>query len=74
MKKVDFLAFFPVFRYIYSIFGRIYRFEYENIMRENFLYIFPQKKSRKKIFCPKKKFFFNPTFRIFRHLSIFNAE
>ena len=74
MKKVDFLAFFPVFRYICSLFGRIYRFDYKDKMRKNFFYIFPQKKIEEKNFFSEKNFFFNPTFRTFRHLSIFNAE
>ena len=74
MKKVDFWPFFRFFAIFTGFFGRIYHSDYENIMRKNFLYIFPQKKSREKIFFHKKKFFFNPIFRIFRHLSIFNAE
>ena len=74
MKKVDFWPFFRFFATFTGFFGRIYRSDYENIMRKNFLYIFPQKKSREKNFFPKKNFFSTRIFAFFRHLSILNAK
>ena len=63
-EKVDFFGpFLSVFCYISPIFGRIYRSNYQNIIRKNVLYIFPQK-NREKIFFPK--IFFYPIFHIFR--------